>query len=45
MSEIEHMRLGIAWVDGNAARVAGTSKGSASDQGKATRVGASERGQ
>jgi hypothetical protein len=34
--------MGIARVDGNAARVAGASTGSASDQGKATRGGASE---
>jgi hypothetical protein len=37
-------RLGIVRVDGNAARVAGASKGSASDQGKGARVGASEHG-
>ena len=42
---IEPSRWGIARVDGNAARVAGASTGSASDQGKATRVGASELGQ
>jgi len=36
-------RSGIARVDGNAARVAGVSTGSASDQGKAARVAASER--
>jgi hypothetical protein len=38
-------RWGIARVDGNAAKVAGASTGSASDQSKATRVGASERRQ
>ena len=42
ISDIEHVAMGIARVDGNAARVAGASTGSASDQGKATRVGASE---
>ena len=45
MSDIEHARSGIARVDCNAARVAGASTGSASDQGKAARVAASERGQ
>src|SRR6266487_4309876 len=39
MSDIEGK---IARVDCNAARVAGASTGSASDQGKVTRVGASE---
>ncbi len=39
MSDIEGK---IAGVDCNAARVAGASTGSASDQGKVTRVGASE---
>ena len=38
-------RVSIARVDGNAARVAGASTGSASDQGKVTRVGANECGQ
>ena len=42
ISDIEHARSGIARVDCNAARVAGASTGSANDQGKATRVGASE---
>jgi hypothetical protein len=27
MSDIEHVAIGIAWVDGNAARVAGASTG------------------
>jgi hypothetical protein len=45
ISDIEHVAIGIARVDGNAARVAGVSTGSASDQGKVTRVGANERGQ
>jgi hypothetical protein len=37
-------RVSIARVDGNAARVAGASTGSASDQGKAATVAASELG-
>jgi hypothetical protein len=37
-------RLGIARVDGNAARVAGASTGSASDQGKVARIAMSELG-
>ena len=41
----EHARPGAARVGGHAARVAGASTGSASDQGKVTRVGASELGQ
>jgi hypothetical protein len=41
-SEVGSERVSIARVDGNAARVAGASTGSASDQGKVTRVGASE---
>ena len=41
-SELGSERVSIARVDGNAARVAGASTGSASDQGKVTRVGASE---
>jgi hypothetical protein len=45
ISDIEHVAIGIARVDGNAARVAGVSTGSASDQRKVTRVGANERGQ
>ena len=40
-----HESVSIARVDGNAARVAGPSTGRASDQGKATTVGASDRGQ
>ena len=35
ISDIEHVAIGIARVDCNAARVAGASTGSASDQGKA----------
>jgi hypothetical protein len=42
--DIEHVAIGIARVDGNAARVAGASTGSASDQGKVARVAASELG-
>ena len=42
--DIEHARSGIARVDCNAARVAGESTVSASDQGKAARVAASELG-
>jgi hypothetical protein len=37
MSDIEHARQGVERVDGQAARVAGVSAGSASDQGKAAR--------
>src|SRR5213080_3802053 len=44
-SELGSERVSIARVDGNAAGEAGTSPGSASDQRKATRVEASERGQ
>ena len=43
MSELGSKRVSIARVDGNAARVAGTRTGRARDQGKVTRVGASER--
>ena len=42
VSDIEHARSGIARVDCNAARVAGASTGSASDQGKAA-TGSGER--
>jgi len=41
MSDIEHVAMGIARIDGNAARVAGASAGSASDQRKVARVAAS----
>jgi hypothetical protein len=44
ISEIEHVASGNARVDGNAARVAGASTGSASDQGKVARVAMSELG-
>jgi len=39
ISDIEHVAIGIARVDGNAARVAGASTGSASDQRKVARAG------
>ena len=42
--DIEHVAIGIARVDGNAARVAGASTGSASDQGKVARVATSKLG-
>jgi hypothetical protein len=45
ISDIEHVRSGIARVDGNAARSLAQAPGGASDQGKAARLGASERGQ
>ena len=41
---IEHVAIGIARVDGNAAKVAGASTGSASDQGKVARVATSKLG-
>src|SRR6184192_2335629 len=44
ISDIEHVAIGIARVDGNAARVAGASTGSASDQGKVARVATSKLG-
>src|SRR5205085_4883984 len=39
ISDIEHVAIGIARVDGNAARVADASTGSASDQRKVARAG------
>jgi hypothetical protein len=44
-SEVGSERFSIAWVDGNAARVAGASTGRARDQGKTAKEAASERGQ
>jgi ATPase subunit of ABC transporter with duplicated ATPase domains len=44
ITDIEHVAIGIARIDGNAARVAGASAGSASDQGKVARVATSKLG-